>query len=237
MHYCGVVPMQGALQLAMLEEVRTPEPPIRLSAIFFEPGSAAQVAAELGSLGEIVLAAGAPLQPAAGSDGRGCDRALAVRGINPPPPNAQTMRLVELLRGLHVFAPRNGGDAGEGVVEEGAYTDQRLFETNPDAVFCALQGRRLPAKRHPLGMQLRIEELAGDHVADEGGDLWHRRMEELDAAACALAAHRYAVGHACWLGDPAEAVVVLPGSSIPAEFETRGVMPPVERLQLPPVTE
>jgi hypothetical protein len=27
--------------------------------------------------------------------------------------------------------------------------------------------------------------------------------------------------------------VVLPGSSIPAEFETRGVMPPVERLQLP----
>ena len=36
--------MQGALQLAMLEEVRA-EPPIRLSAISLEPGSAAQVAA------------------------------------------------------------------------------------------------------------------------------------------------------------------------------------------------
>ena len=36
MHYCGVVPMQGALQFAMLEEVRTPEPPIRLSAMFFD---------------------------------------------------------------------------------------------------------------------------------------------------------------------------------------------------------
>ena len=61
MHYCGVVPMQGALQLAMLEEVRAPEPPIRLSAIFFEPGSAQQVAAELGALGEVVLGVGAPL--------------------------------------------------------------------------------------------------------------------------------------------------------------------------------
>ena len=68
-------------------------------------------------------------------------------------------------------------------------------------------------------------------MIDEGGDLWHRRIEEIDAAACALAAHRYAVGHA--LGEPDEAVVVLPGSSIPAEFETRGVLPPVERLQLP----
>ena len=46
MHYCGAVPMQGRLQLAMLEEVRAPEPPIRLSAIFFEPGSAEQVAGE-----------------------------------------------------------------------------------------------------------------------------------------------------------------------------------------------
>ena len=34
MHYCGAVPTQGRLQLAMLEEVRAPEPPIRLSAIF-----------------------------------------------------------------------------------------------------------------------------------------------------------------------------------------------------------
>ena len=44
MHYCGVVAMQRSLQLAMLEEVRTPEPPIRLSALFYEPGSAADVA-------------------------------------------------------------------------------------------------------------------------------------------------------------------------------------------------
>ncbi len=44
MHYCGVVAAQGAIQLAMLEEVRTPEPPIRLNALFYEPGSAEEVA-------------------------------------------------------------------------------------------------------------------------------------------------------------------------------------------------
>jgi len=226
MHYCGVVPMQGALQLAILEEVRTPEPPIRLSAMFFEPGSAEQVAAELGSLGEVVLALGAPLD---GS--RECDEMLLERGVGPQASDSETLRLSELLSGLEAFAPHD--DEHEGPVAEGAYHEAPLFETNPDAVFCALQGRRLPAKRHPLGLQLRIAELEDDHVIDEGGDLWHRRIEEIDAAACALCAHRYALGHACWLGNPDEAVVVLPGSTLPSEFPRDGVLPPVERLQLP----
>ena len=142
--------------------------------------------------------------------------------------------LADQLRDMPRYAPRDGTDDHDGPVAEGSYNEFPLFETNADAVFCALQGRRLPAKRHPFGIQMRIEELNGDHVIDEGGDLWHRRIEEIDAAACALAAHRYAVGHASWLGEPDEAVVVLPGSSIPAEFETRGVLPPVERLQLLP---
>jgi len=231
MHYCGVVPMQGSLQLAMLEEVRTPEPPIRLSAIFFEPGPASAVAAELRTLGDVVIGVGAPLAtPREGRPGRDCDALLLRRGVAPQVATSETRRLAELLRDLPVFAPDD--QERDGSVGEGAYHDFPLFETNSDGVFCALQGRRLPAKRHPLGLQLRIEELAGDHVVDEGGDLWHRRIEELDAAACALCAHRYAVGHACWLGDPEEAVVVLPGSSVPYEFSREGVIPPVERLRL-----
>jgi hypothetical protein len=83
-------------------------------------------------------------------------------------------------------------------------------------------------------MQLRIEELEGDRVVDDGGELWHRRIEELDAAAAALCAHRYAVGHASWIGSPDEGVVVLPGSALPERFTSVGVMPIVERLQLPP---
>jgi predicted nuclease with RNAse H fold len=234
MHYCGVVPAQRALQLAMLEEVRTPDPPVRLSAIFFEPGSAAQVAAELRALGEVVVALGAPLsEPHQGRPVRDCDALLSRRGVAQQPPDPPMRELAELLDDLAAFAPN--AEEREGQVEEGAYHDQPLFETNADGVFCALQGRRLPARRHPLGIQMRIEELDGDHVLDEGGDLWNRRIEELDAAACALCAHRYAVGHASWLGDPEEAVVVLPGSSIPYEFPREGVMPPVERLRLPDV--
>jgi hypothetical protein len=223
-HYCGVVPMQRTLQLAMLEEVRAPEPPIRLSAMFFEPGSAAQLAEELRSLEDVVVGVGAPLS--------GRHPELERRGVGPQPESPEAARLVELL-GLPVFT-LNDGNEGEGSVPDGAYHDFPLFETNADGVFCALQGRRLPAKRHPYGMQLRIEELLGDRVTDEGGDLWHRRIEELDAAACALCAHRYAVGHASWIGNPSEGVVVLPGSGLPDTFRSSGVLPPVERLQLPP---
>jgi predicted nuclease with RNAse H fold len=232
MRYCGVVPMQGTLQLAMLEEVRTPDPPVRLSALFFEPGSAAQVATELRSLDDAVIGVGAPLAgPRTGRPGRDCDALLLRRGVAPESARPQTRELAERLRDLGSFEPADDGRVGQ--VEEGSYHDFPVFETNADGVFCALQGRRLPARRHPLGMQLRIEELEGDHVMDEGGDLWHRRIEELDAAACALCAHRYAVGHASWLGDPDEAVVVLPGSSLPHEFSREGVLPPVERIRLP----
>jgi hypothetical protein len=193
-HYCGVVPVQRLLQLALLEEVREPEPPIRLSALFYEPGSVDQVAAELRRLADVVVGTGSE-----------------------PAPLAEAL-------GMPVFRP---GD-GEGAVPEGAYRDAPVFATDPDRVFWALQGRRLPAKRHPYGMQLRIEELVADRVVDDGGDLWHRRIEELDAVACALCAHRFAVGHASWVDG-----VVLPGTSVPREFSTRGVLPPVERLELP----
>jgi hypothetical protein len=196
-HYCGIVPMQRALQLALLEEVRDPEPPIRLTAVFYEPGSPEQVAAELRNLGDVVVAVGPGAEPAA-----------------------------EAL-GLPVYQPAEDGDRSD-PVPEGAYQDTPVFPTDPDQVFWALQGRRLPAKRHPYGIQLRIAELIGDRISDEGGDLWHRRIEEIDALACALCAHRFAVGHASWRDG-----LVLPGTSLPAEFSTRGVIPPVERINLP----
>ena len=194
MHYCGVVPMQRALQLALLEEVRDPEPPIRLTAVFYEPGSPEQVAVELRNLGEVVVGIGPGGDPAA-----------------------------EAL-GLPTYEPEEDGHA----VPEGAYQETPVFPTDPDRVFWALQGRRLPAKRHPYGIQLRIAELIGDRISDEGGDLWHRRIEEIDALACALCAHRFAVGHASWMEG-----VVLPGTSLPEQFSTRGVIPPVERINLP----
>jgi len=223
--------MQGLLQLAMLEEVRVPEPPVQLSAIFFEPGSAAQLAAELRTFEDVVLGYGAPVsEPATPGEPRVCDQLLRERGVALQAPDPEMVRLAELI-GVERFIPDE--ESTEGAVPEGAYSDFPAFETNADGVFCALQGHRLPARRHPLGVQLRIEELEGDHVVDDGGDLWHRRIEEIDAAAAALCAHRYAVGHAWWVGGP-DGVVVLPGSPLPGRFESAGVMPAVERVQLPP---
>jgi predicted nuclease with RNAse H fold len=233
MRYCGVVPLGGEhLQLATLEEVREPEPPIRLAAQVYQPGSPAQVAAQLSSFEELVVAVGAPLSsPAHGRPVRACDELLRGKGIPPEPELESALALRSGLESLGVFTPDD--ELLDGPVPDGAYHSAPLFETTADGVFAALQGHRLPARRHPWGVHLRIHELDDDHVEDGGGELWHRRIEELDALACALCAHRYAVGHACWLGDPAEGVIVLPGTSVPERFETEGVLPPVERLQLP----
>jgi len=149
--------MQSALQLVLLEEVRDPEPPIRLSALFYEPGGPEQVAKELRSLGDVVVGVGTGAEPVA-----------------------------EAL-GLRVFEPEEAGDRLQSV-PDGVYQDTPVFPTDPDRVFWALQGRRLPAKRHPYGMQLRIEELVGDRIVDEGGDLWHRR-------ACVVGRRHGAAGH------------------------------------------
>jgi predicted nuclease with RNAse H fold len=221
MRYCGVVPAGPYLQLATLEEVRTEEPPIRLHARFFEPGTPEQVAAELRAATDIVVGVGAPLS---GPSPRLCDDELRGRGVFPLPIHEGAQAMVEAT-GLGVYA---GGDSD--TIHEGAYAETPVFETHPEGVFCALRGLRLPAKRHPFGIQLRIEELQDEHVEDDGGDLWHRRIEELEAVAVALAAHRFAVGHACWVGEPGEGVIVLPGSRLPDRFSGEGVIPPVSRV-------
>src|SRR4051794_41439624 len=223
MRYCGVVAAGPYFQLATLEEGRTADPPIRLTARFYDPGSPADVTHELQAMrGDAVVGVGSPL----GGPGRAADRDLLARGVPAMPPHEGAVALVEAL-GLPVYA----GGASE-VVDEGAYAETPVFETHPDGVFCALRGIRLPAKRHPFGVALRIEELVDEHVEDEGGDLWHRRIEELEAVAVALAAHRFAVGHACWVGDPGEGVIVLPGSRLPERFSGEGVIPPVARIPL-----
>ena len=234
MRYCGVVAGGSYVHLCALEEVRTPEPPIRLRATFFEPGSVEQVAEAVRGFDETVVAIGAPFSPPAeGRKLRVCDEELRRRGVFPLAYDEAGRRMFQALANRGLFAPEEDG-VTDGTVADGAYTSMPIFETSPDGVFCALHGQRVPAKRHPLGVQRRIVELLDDHVEDEGGELWFRRIEEIDAAAAALAAHRYAVGHACWVGDPAEGVIVLPGSRLPASFSGEGVVPPVPREPLPP---
>lgn len=234
MRYCGIVTGGSYAHLCALEEVRVEEPPIRLEALFYEPASPEQVAAEVRAFGDAVVAVAAPVGgPRDGDGARFADAGLRTRGVLPVPYTQEGRRMFQALADRGLFSPDAADGVTEGEVAEGAYEAMPVFETNPDGVFCALQGRRMPAKRHPIGIQRRIEELEQDHVVDDGGDLWHRRIEEIEAAAAALCAHRYAVGHACWIGDPSEGVVVLPGSRLPETFSGQGVLPPVERVILP----
>lgn len=231
MRYCGIVVGERFHHMCTLEEVREAEPPVRLHALFYEPGTTEAVAAELRALEDVVVAIDAGVRPPApGRAERLCDEELRRMGVVAKPCTEPAQRLGQELSELGLFVPE--ADAYEGLVAEGAFREAAVFETNADGVFCALQGRRVPARRHPLGIERRIEELVDDHVVDEGGDLWHRRIEEIEAAAGALAAHRYAVGHAFWVGDPDEGVVVLPGSPPEDGFTADGVLPPVERVPL-----
>jgi predicted nuclease with RNAse H fold len=232
--YCGIVAGGSFVHLCALEEVRVDEPPIRLEALYYEPAAPEQVAAEIEAFDDAVVAIAAPVGGARDGNGaRVADAALRTRGVLPAPYVAEGRQMFQALADRGLYSPEAPEGVNEGEVPEGAYETMPVFETNADGVFCALQGRRMPAKRHPIGMQRRIEELEQNHVVDDGGDLWHRRIEEIEAAAAALCAHRYAVGHACWVGDPREGVIVLPGSRLPETFSGQGVLPPVERVILP----
>ena len=234
MRYCGIVAGGSYVHLCALEELRVEEPPIKLEALFYEPASPEQVAAEVRAFGDAVVAIAAPAGGAREEGGaRASDAGLRKRGVLPVPLTPEGRRMFQALADHGLYTPEAAGGATEGEVPEGAYETMPVFETNPDGIFSALQGRRMPAKRHPIGMQRRIEELEQRQIVDDGGDLWHRRIEEIEAAAAALCAHRYAVGHACWIGDPGEGVIVLPGSRLPETFSGQGVLPPVERVVLP----
>jgi len=175
----------------------------------------------LGLLGD-----GSPARAALGlPDGRYermrvCDAVLYRRGLPLyPVPAAEEaapdwmqvgFELFTALAPLGLYIP----DAAEGTlmsaVGSGAIRSGRVFETYPDAIFCALLGHRPPPKRTPWGGQQRIAALKLKGVVDDDGGLWHRTLDEIDACAAAYAAYALAVGLGTWVGDPAEGVMVIP---------------------------
>jgi hypothetical protein len=120
--------------------------------------------------------------------------------------------------GLHRPRPEAPGALG-GPVTGGALGYGRLAEAYPDATFTTLLGHRPSAKRTPWGLQQRIAALKLRGVIDADGGLWHRTLDELDACACALAAYAMGSGRGSWVGDPREAVVVLPVAELAPRYE------------------
>src|SRR5690348_5660346 len=106
MRYCGIVISGGYAHLCALEEVREAEPPIRLRANFFEPGSVEQVAAAVRSFGDAVVGIAAAFGPARdGREMRLCDDQLRRRGVFPLAYEEMGRRMFQALANRCLFAP------------------------------------------------------------------------------------------------------------------------------------
>jgi predicted nuclease with RNAse H fold len=194
-----------------------------------------------------LLAAGSPIrEQLAVPEGRYermrvCDTLLFRRGLPLyPVPRAGQQRTAweawiyvgfELFRALGPlgrYEPDNRGRY-EGTVGDAALVHGRLFETYPDAIFCALLGHRPSPKRTPWGLQQRIAALKQRGVVDMDGGLWHRTLDELDACAAAYTAYALGAGFATWVGDPQEGVIVLPGQELLERYDK---LPPPARVEL-----
>lgn len=212
-----------------------------------EPGPVADIVAVIRALGPDavvgidspaqgtagLLAAGAPLRAQLGLEGtayrtaRVSDWQLIRRGLPlyPVPPAgtepsgwqawmARGYELFAALDGLGRFAPEpDARCAGRADLADG-----RVFETYPDAVFCALLGERPPPKRTRAGMAARRAALRGAGVDD---DLQARTHDQLDACAAALTARALAAGRASWLGHRAEGVLVVPVAALADRYVSR----------------
>ena len=77
MRYCGIALGPGFAQLCAIGEVRGDEPPVRMSALFYDPGAPGDVAREVAAFPDAVVAIAA--RPAAGE--RACDLELRRRGV------------------------------------------------------------------------------------------------------------------------------------------------------------
>ena len=193
-----------------------------------------------------LLAPGAPLRRQLGiPEGRYermrvCDTLLFRRGLPlyPVPSATQPRSTWEawIYVGFELFAALGHlghytpeGPGHEGPVGDAALRHGRLFETYPDAIFCALLGHRPSPKRTPWGLQQRIAALKQRGVVDQDGGLWHRTLDELDACAAAFTAYALVAGEGTWVGDPREGVVVLPAEELLPRYDK---LPPPARAPL-----
>jgi hypothetical protein len=92
---------------------------------------------------------------------------------------------------------------------DGGPGSNSVAEVYPFAAFAVLLGHIPPAKHTPDGRSARIAAL--ESRLSCALDLEHRSHHELDAAVAAVTALALREGRATWVGNPREALIVLPG--------------------------
>ena len=98
---------------------------------------------------------------------------------------------------------------GRWSIFDGGEVRNRLAEVYPFAAFAVLLGHVPPRKSTPAGRAARIAALQARLAG--AADLDRRSHHELDATAAALTALALGTGQATWVGNPREALMVLPG--------------------------
>ena len=98
---------------------------------------------------------------------------------------------------------------GRWSVFDGGDVQDRLAEVYPFSAFAVLLGRIPPRKSTPEGRAARIAALRAR--LHGSANLDGRSHHELDAAAAAVTALALRAGQATWVGNPREALMVLPG--------------------------
>jgi len=153
--------------------------------------------------------------------------------IDPPPPPGKFANYREcdyqlIRRGMPLYQAPSTYDAcdawmragfalhdallatGRWTLFDGAVGPPAVLEVYPFACYCALLGSRPPRKSTAAGRAARLAALDG--ALGEG---WCARADlasedAVDAAVCALTALRFGRGEAHWVGNPREALMVLP---------------------------
>lgn len=160
----------------------------------------AEMAAWVRSTGARATAVDAPCRWRKGAEPRAAERELARMGIRcfatPVQAAAAAHPFYEWMRnGMSLYA----------ALDPHYPLFHRCFETFPQAVACILAGRLLPARNKRLDRPGLLQEAHIDSSLLPGQDF-------IDAALCALSAHRCLLGKFQKLGDEAGGYLILPAS-------------------------
>ncbi|MCX6140161.1 MAG: DUF429 domain-containing protein [Candidatus Kapabacteria bacterium] len=173
-------------------------------------GTADSLAQWCKSLEADVIAIDSPCAWARDSGSRRCERMLAVNGerlscfATPERQRAEGRKFYDWVRNgenLYLALLRHGYQLYSG--EEDACSKKVMFETFPNAVVCALEGRVIPARQKSATRRTLLSRLGIDHRA-------LATIDHVDAALCAVAARSFFFDDFQAFGDETEGFIVIP---------------------------
>jgi predicted nuclease with RNAse H fold len=181
----------------------------------FHSTDAAGMTAWVKRMGARAVGVDAPCRWRTGGRMRAAERELARLGIRcfatPGRKTGESNPFYAWMRnGLLLYERLSSGSAGYPVLGGAVAAGAKVcFETFPQAIACALAGRRLSGKNKRVDRRELLEAAGIDTGALTSLDF-------IDAALCAVAAHRYLLGEYQMIADPTEGFLIPNSGGPPA---------------------